>query len=43
MLGYKGIHALSTLGKEFTKNFFKMSDTKLYSYHQGCSEGGREG
>jgi tannase len=43
MFGYKGIHELSTLGKEFTKNFFKMSDTKLYSYHQGCSEGGREG
>lgn len=43
MFGYEGIHELSTLGKEFTKKFFKMSDTKLYSYYQGCSEGGREG
>ena len=43
MFGYEGIHELSTLGKEFTKQFFNMSDTKLYSYYQGCSEGGREG
>lgn len=43
MFGYEGIHELSTLGKELTKQFFNMSDTKLYSYYQGCSEGGREG
>lgn len=43
MFGYQAIHELSALGKEFTKNFFKMSNTKLYSYYQGCSEGGREG
>ena len=43
MFGYEGIHELSSLGKQFTKQFFNMSDTKLYSYYQGCSEGGREG
>ncbi|OCL14091.1 feruloyl esteras-like protein B precursor [Glonium stellatum] len=43
MFGYQAHHELSTLGKEFTKQFFNMSSTKLYSYYQGCSEGGREG
>lgn len=43
MFGYQGIHELSVVGKEFTKKFFNMTDTKLYSYYQGCSEGGREG
>lgn len=43
MFGYQGIHELSVLGKEFTKHFFNMNSTKLYSYYQGCSEGGREG
>ncbi|KAH8642573.1 Tannase [Alternaria alternata] len=33
---------LATLGKEFTKNLFNVSD-KVYSYYQACSEGGREG
>ena len=43
MFGYQGIHEMTVLGQEFTKNFFKMNSTKLYSYYQGCSEGGREG
>ncbi|KAF4625137.1 hypothetical protein G7Y89_g13031 [Cudoniella acicularis] len=43
MFGYQAHHELSSLGKEFTKKFFNMSNTKLYSYYQGCSEGGREG
>lgn len=43
MFGYQGINELTLLGKLFTKSFFNMSDTKLYSYYQGCSEGGREG
>ncbi|MCJ1250737.1 hypothetical protein MMC30_007965 [Trapelia coarctata] len=43
MFGYEAIHELSALGKDFTKQFFNMSDTKLYSYYQACSEGGREG
>jgi tannase len=43
MFGYEAHHELSSLGKAFTKQFFNMSSTKLYSYYQGCSEGGREG
>lgn len=43
MFGYQAIHELSAIGKEFTKQFFSMNDTKLYSYYQGCSEGGRDG
>lgn len=43
MFGYQAHHELSAIGKQFTKQFFNMSDTKLYAYYQGCSEGGREG
>lgn len=43
MFGYQAHRELSAIGKQFTKNFFNMSSTKLYSYYQGCSEGGREG
>lgn len=54
MFGYQAHHELSTLGKAFTKQVYNMSSTsngtsasnkatKLYSYYQGCSEGGREG
>ncbi|KAK0653645.1 Tannase [Lasiodiplodia hormozganensis] len=44
MFGYQAHHELATLGKQFARNFFKVpSSEKLYSYYQGCSEGGREG
>ncbi len=43
MFGYRAHHEISTIGKTFTKNFFGMNSTRLYSYYQGCSEGGREG
>jgi tannase len=44
MFGYQAIHELGLIGKELTRNFFQMANnTKLYSYYQGCSEGGREG
>jgi tannase len=43
MFGYQVHHELSLIGKALAKRFFNMSDTKLYSYYQGCSEGGREG
>ncbi|KAF3390662.1 Tannase [Penicillium rolfsii] len=44
MFGYKAQWELSKIGKQFTRNFFNMDETaKLYSYYQGCSEGGREG
>ncbi|TEY54697.1 hypothetical protein BOTCAL_0239g00190 [Botryotinia calthae] len=43
MFGYQAIGELTTLGKEFTKQFYDMGDEKLYAYYQGCSDGGREG
>ncbi|XDG04740.1 hypothetical protein ABKA04_004355 [Annulohypoxylon sp. FPYF3050] len=44
MFGYQAHHELATLGKQFTRNFFNVSESdKVYSYYQGCSEGGREG
>ncbi|KAK7701810.1 hypothetical protein SLS57_011572 [Botryosphaeria dothidea] len=44
MFGYQAHHELATLGKQFARNFFNVSeDNKVYSYYQGCSEGGREG
>jgi tannase len=45
MFGYEGIREMNELGKEFTKVFFNMtqSNATLYTYWQGCSEGGREG
>ncbi|KAG9235163.1 feruloyl esteras-like protein B precursor [Amylocarpus encephaloides] len=43
MFGYQAIHELTVFGQEITKNFYSMGDQRLYSYYQGCSEGGREG
>ncbi|KAH8648441.1 tannase [Xylariales sp. PMI_506] len=43
MFGYQAIHELSVVGKAFTQTFYSMGNTKLYSYYQACSEGGREG
>lgn len=44
MFGYKAHWELSKIGKQFTRSFYNMAEkTKLYSYYQGCSEGGREG
>ncbi|KAB8203459.1 Tannase/feruloyl esterase [Aspergillus parasiticus] len=43
MFGYKAINEMSQIGKDLTKSFYNMSDTKLWSYYDGCSEGGREG
>lgn len=43
MFGYHAIHELTILGQEFTKQFYGMNDTRLFSYYQGCSEGGRDG
>ncbi|PLB47366.1 putative tannase [Aspergillus steynii IBT 23096] len=43
MFGYQAHHELSIVGKALTKSFYDTSDSKLYAYYQGCSEGGREG
>lgn len=45
MFGYDAIHEQAVIGKELTKTVFDMTSKNqtLYSYYQGCSEGGREG
>jgi len=43
MFGYQAIHEMTIIGKALTEQFYNMSGAKLYSYYQGCSEGGREG
>ncbi|KAJ5719922.1 hypothetical protein N7493_006800 [Penicillium malachiteum] len=44
MWGYQAHNELAILGKELTRNLYNVADSqKVYSYYQGCSEGGREG
>lgn len=44
MFGYQAHHELATLGKEFARKLYDVpDDNKIFSYYQGCSEGGREG
>ncbi|CAI7613324.1 unnamed protein product [Penicillium glandicola] len=44
MFGYQAQHELAVLGKQLTRNIYNVSSSKkIYSYYQGCSEGGREG
>ena len=39
---HRAVHAVTAIGKEFTKRYYAVSGLK-YSYFQGCSGGGREG
>lgn len=42
--GYQSIHEMSLLGKALTNNIYGVANSsKVYSYYQACSEGGREG
>lgn len=44
MFGYQAHHELAVLGKELARKLYAVpDDEKVYSYYQGCSEGGREG
>lgn len=44
MFGYQGLGEMTQLGKYFTKGFYAMnSKSKVYTYYEGCSDGGREG
>ena len=39
--GYKAIHEMTEIGTALASNYYNAS--KIYTYYQGCSEGGREG
>ena len=44
MFGYQAHHELALLGKELAGRLYEVpGEEKVYSYYQGCSEGGREG
>ncbi|KAK7743429.1 hypothetical protein SLS62_010573 [Diatrype stigma] len=42
MQGYQAIHEMTLIGKSLSGSFYS-TDNKIYTYYQGCSEGGREG
>jgi tannase len=44
MFGYQAHHELAVLRNQLSRNVYSVPDnTRIYSYYQGCSEGGREG
>ncbi|KAJ5669789.1 Tannase [Penicillium macrosclerotiorum] len=44
MFGYQALGEMTQLGKYVTKGFYGLStSSKVYTYYEGCSDGGREG
>ncbi|CAG7948713.1 unnamed protein product [Penicillium salamii] len=44
MFGYQALGEMTKIGKVLTRGFYGMSSsTKVYTYYEGCSDGGREG
>ncbi|RHZ50287.1 hypothetical protein CDV55_100335 [Aspergillus turcosus] len=44
MFAYQALGEMTTLGKTLTRNLYGLSSkTKIYTYYEGCSDGGREG
>lgn len=45
MFAYQGLGEMTQLGKAITPLFYGSSDAtaKIYTYYEGCSDGGREG
>ena len=40
---YTALGELTKIGKPFTQAFYGAQDTKIHTYFEGCSDGGREG
>ncbi|KAM5347142.1 hypothetical protein ACJ41O_010147 [Fusarium nematophilum] len=44
MFGYQALGEMALVGKALTKEFYGLADdAKVYTYFEGCSDGGREG
>ncbi|KAF4119254.1 tannase [Geosmithia morbida] len=44
MFSYQALGEMTLVGKAVTKNLYGLGDDdKLYTYYEGCSDGGREG
>ncbi|KAF2137119.1 uncharacterized protein K452DRAFT_279119 [Aplosporella prunicola CBS 121167] len=42
MFGYQALGELTQVGKAMTKGLYSTGDKKIYTYFEGCSDGGRE-
>jgi tannase len=40
---YTALGELTKIGKPLTQGFYGLNETKVYTYFEGCSDGGREG
>ena len=40
---YTALGELTKIGKPLTQAFYGLNETKIYTYFEGCSDGGREG
>ncbi|PWY70827.1 tannase and feruloyl esterase [Aspergillus sclerotioniger CBS 115572] len=44
MFAYQALGELTTIGKPITRAFYGLDDdAKVYTYYEGCSDGGRQG
>lgn len=44
MFAYQGLGEMTTVGKPLTRGFYGLDDdAKVYTYFEGCSDGGRQG
>ncbi|TIA03757.1 Tannase 30 kDa subunit [Aureobasidium pullulans] len=43
MFSYQALGEMTKVGKYITEGFYGMNNTKVYTYYEGCSDGGREG
>jgi tannase len=44
MFAYQGLGEMTTVGKPLTRAFYGLDDdAKVYTYYEGCSDGGRQG
>lgn len=44
MFGFQALGELTKIGKPLTRGFYNLDDDeKIYTYFEGCSDGGREG
>jgi tannase len=43
MFAYQGLGEMTQIGKTLATNLYGLSSTKIYTYYEGCSDGGREG
>lgn len=44
MFGYQALGEMTQIGKAITPAFYALdADVKVYTYYEGCSDGGREG